>query len=831
MLNLDALTPISLANAFTAVMGNRLRGICPPPTHEVECGLTNRPCKLVAHKQYRARLFYFWVRLIVVMLATALPAAANASSFVSGFFVAQGGIYFANGSGGAACAESYDLALLQSIQMATPNLSYFPSLKEVDLSNIGPCTSSVPAGNFFTMDGTIYYTNGSGLACSYSNVPATINTASLTAYPAFPTDLGLTNQGVCSGWGGANQYPTSPLPAANAYFVTQGGVFFSNGAGHACQATYDSLLLQGINTKAFGFPYFPSLAQAGLVNDGLCARPNVEVGGFMVSDGSVYYVGADNNACEYSFAGGLDASSMTVYPTFPSDIFVNNGQCAVSPYIDIMNFGAVGNGVHDDTEAIQEAITAAETSGQGIYFPPRRFLVASSNVSLSGQVTFRGLTSPQQLGTVAGAVQQIQPPQILVQGTVDPPIAVPNRILRGATTISASNVFQANQILVLNNFPTDAAGSDSCDNLNGQCCYGGLGSEGQCNSTKVVANQRQFRRRELIQVASATSNNVTLTSPVNFDYETLDTYGNGNPFYPVSALTGYAFLSLIHPTTSVTISGITLQGMSIEANNAQNFTVNVPSAQYTSFLGQTCYTCTFEIGVFDAEQTFSQINFSKNSFNVQVRATVENGIPTTGEHGIVELDQVITANVNVILGAYTSTGCGTQPDPYPVLHGVMIDTNYEEVQSGFTDVPDLNVTANVSLQGGSANGCHDIQVTADPFSAPVVKPTLELYGAPSVCIKGATNIADPYQLSGNSLVYSNSNSNGGSGTVTANSTGAIALQLDESSNLVLSTSSGSSYQSVQENTQAVQDVRNSSLTLGVTSITYGGTIASWTGGC
>jgi Pectate lyase superfamily protein len=760
-----------------------------------------------------------------------LLCSQSATADVSGFFAVQGGIYYANGSG--ACQVTYDYALLSTIQLSNPHLSYFPSLQELQLTNGGSCTQTavVPAGSFFTMDGTIYYSNGSGQACSYSNVPANINTSVLKAYPSFPTDLNMTYTGVCAGWGGPNLYPTSPLPASNSYFVTEGGIYFSNGAGHACQATYDSLILQGANTNAFGFPYFPSLAQAGLVNDGLCARPNISVGGFLVSDGSVYYVGADNNVCEFPFAGGIDTSAMAVYPAFPSDLFTNNGQCSTSPYRDIMTFGAAGDGVTDDSAAIQQAIAWAQTSGESIYFPPRTFLISQSDVSLSGSVTFRGLTSPAQINSGQSPATIVTPPTILVQGTVNAPTAVNSQILRGTSSIPIVNTFQAGQLLILNNFPTDKNGSDYCTVQSNQTCT--------YSTPWTSANQRQFRRRELIQVSSASASAITLAAPVLFDYETLDTLGSGNSFYTAPAIQGYAFLSLINPVKSVKISGITLVGMGIKGNFAENLTLIVPSAEFSSISGSSCYNCSVGLGDFDAQQTYSYVHFTGNSTNIVIANTtlngpalIQNGIPTTAEQGMVELDQVVNAMVNITLGHYcpfSPTPTCPSPGTSQVLHGIQIDTNYEETPTGFTDIPDIGVNATVALGSSQVpNPYHDVQITADAFSAPVFNPTLSISGGATVCIKGATDVVDPYSLQGSpqTLQYTSGNGVGTYGSITANTSGVIALQIDVSSFLKVN----GNYQSVEE-APAGTDPRNSNEKFSVANIVYGNTVQTWTGGC
>src|SRR6516164_10866789 len=47
------------------------------------------------------------------------------------------------------------------------------------------------------------------------------------------------------------------------------------------------------------------------------------------------------------------------------------------PTVNVRDFGATGDGVTDDTAAIQNAIAAAQASGKGVLFPAGTYLHAS----------------------------------------------------------------------------------------------------------------------------------------------------------------------------------------------------------------------------------------------------------------------------------------------------------------------------------------------------------------------------------------------------------------------------------------------------------------------
>ena len=59
-----------------------------------------------------------------------------------------------------------------------------------------------------------------------------------------------------------------------------------------------------------------------------------------------------------------------VVPVVQAGVTRQTAVSTLAPYINVKAYGAAGNGVADDTTAIQAAIVAAETAGQGaVYFP------------------------------------------------------------------------------------------------------------------------------------------------------------------------------------------------------------------------------------------------------------------------------------------------------------------------------------------------------------------------------------------------------------------------------------------------------------------------------
>lgn len=259
--------------------------------------------------------------LIDVYVFSLVPATPAANSRL----VSEGGIFFYNGAGHA-CQYSYDAAIMVGWNTSSLNIPYYPSLPALGIVNDGVCGgwSTIHTGNFLTADGTVYFANGTGHACSYENVPSGIDFSQIAMYPTFPNDLAQYD-GVCAGWQGPNQYPTTNPPAANSNFVTSGGIFFSNGQGHACQITYDGAILRGWNLGKLGLPYFPSLAQAGLSNDGVCGGTIPTGPLFAIANGTLYFSNGVGHSCRVSIT--TNTVVLAMYPFFPSDLIQNDGPC------------------------------------------------------------------------------------------------------------------------------------------------------------------------------------------------------------------------------------------------------------------------------------------------------------------------------------------------------------------------------------------------------------------------------------------------------------------------------------------------------------------------
>jgi len=79
-------------------------------------------------------------------------------------------------------------------------------------------------------------------------------------------------------------------------------------------------------------------------------------------------------------SGAGDASQVSYTPPFSGSV-TTNVEDKLSQIVSVQDFGAVGDGSTDDTDAILDAIAAMPANGSGLYFPPGTYIVNSDYVN------------------------------------------------------------------------------------------------------------------------------------------------------------------------------------------------------------------------------------------------------------------------------------------------------------------------------------------------------------------------------------------------------------------------------------------------------------------
>jgi len=643
----------------------------------------------------------------------------SASSAVAGMpspnseLIATGGIFFYNGQG-QACHVSFNQTIVAHQSTSPVGLPYYPSLDDFGIVNNGPCQnglSVLPAGEFLLGDGSVYYSNGGGQACKYSNVPSWINISNLSVYPVFPSDL-ASDGGICAGWEGPNQYPVGSAPEPNTKFISQGGFYFYNGIGHSCQITYNMAVRDHWDLSHIGMPYYPSLQQIGVVNDGICnpAGQLLSDGAFLTSEGSVYYANGQGHACKYSFAGGIDTIGLTMYPSFPFELAQYDGSCGSSPFLDAKAEGMDATGsitaAHANSLILKGLLSGGSPS---IYFRAGNYTLESPSTDSVGNVFTLRLPSNANLsgdGTLIGIGTQAAPTVIDIKGSIDAPLSLASApILGNTTTLSLDNdnhqggtVVHAGDLIQLNNFPTDDV-ADQCTIVisNGvptRCDY-------PQNATGAL---RSYRRRELLEASAVNQVSISTTTGTLNSYPT--ELGGRSTYANWKGASGYAFVSVIHPTENVLVKGIGLQHMYIRSEYARNLRFQNVSADRSTLAAATCYQCSVSFFDFDAGQEDQEVNFYEGSQTIEVQGHFHGGT-CPSDCGTIKLDQVRDAHV-----AGTFGGGPVTPAP---LHSIMVDTNFAEDLSGFSNGPVSGITIEADSSPAGYANAPEIFLTGVPW--------------------------------------------------------------------------------------------------------------------
>lgn len=340
--------------------------------------------------------------------------------------------------------------------------------------------------------------------------------------------------------------------------------------------------------------------------------------------------------------------------------------------VSVLDFGAVGDGVADDTAAIQAAI---DSGAQSIYFPDGSYSIPTTNIlDISGQVRLFGP------GVIVGATHTTSPTTYLrIQGSVESSTSHSSAITAGDNSFTVTNTFTNDDLLVVRDFPADATDAFT----EGSADWNGEKTRSYANTSS--SNLRQTRRKEMLVVKSATGSSFTSVQETLFSYVT-----TGLVFDKLAAVENVVIecgLRNIHVMfrrcRNVVFRPHTFDLSFLAIREVFGFTVDVNE--------QICGGYNGRIGIFDS---------SKNG-KVYVSG---HGLDIGTDNAQVKLNQV----QNVILDGVFDGGDNAAT-------GLLVDTNYTENPLGYTDVPTFNLDCRVVGNGYATL----LFATANAFAAAI----------------------------------------------------------------------------------------------------------------
>jgi hypothetical protein len=334
-------------------------------------------------------------------------------------------------------------------------------------------------------------------------------------------------------------------------------------------------------------------------------------------------------------------------------------------------FGAKGDGATSDAAAAQAWLNVGGelyVPNGSFFLPLNTLLSVTSNTHISGPGKFIG---------PAVAVQGVPTAYIQINGSVGAGTAFGSAIAVGVKSFAVANTFAANDLLMLSNFPTDATDAYT---------EGGadiFGRKARSYANTSAANLRQTRRKEILEVLSG-----------------------GNPFVTQSG-TALAYPSTvalqfqkITPAANVRFTGVTFENIYLFSQYSRGLTFDRCYAYSCLMQAITCYAATLDFVEWDARNGNCFLDVLESSKGTTIRGTYR-GLNCTSDNGMVKMDQLFDTNVDVVV------------EGVRVSNAVMLDTNFGNNPTGYTDVPSLNFNFKVICRDANAYSC--VSLSNDPY--------------------------------------------------------------------------------------------------------------------
>lgn len=293
-------------------------------------------------------------------------------------------------------------------------------------------------------------------------------------------------------------------------------------------------------------------------------------------------------------------------------------------YLNVKNYGAVGDGVANDTTAIQNAHNAAVAAGAALFFPAGNYLTGQINISTGAKWFGRGKLIQLNDTDAIIYINRSSPEELVGNVTANIPI--------GATSISISgylgNLAAGDNIIIADDFNYDPNGTST-------------------------------RSGELAEVASVTSSTITLRQKVKGAFRASRIYQTDSGTY-------------IRKVNF--ISGITIEGLTFEGRlSAVAPLINAYYVNNARFAGLTCTRAgdnfislkiskSVAVTDFLAENLVDDLANNHNGYAIHISNAAEGiyvvgGVVNNARHAVTTTGGGKGIPRNLVISNVVATGC------------------------------------------------------------------------------------------------------------------------------------------------------------------------------
>jgi len=390
-----------------------------------------------------------------------------------------------------------------------------------------------------------------------------------------------------------------------------------------------------------------------------------------------------------------NAVTVAYDPPFTNSV-ATNVQAKLSQTISPKDFGAVGDGTIDDTTAITNMVAALVSNGGGtVYLNGNTYYMGAGVVDFSAlnNVTFIG---PGGFKGPAVGVQGQATLGIKLYGTLGNALSY-NYVISVTNGDTAypfyvNNSFSPNQYLLLSNFPTDATDAYT----NGSADIFGNIARNYANTSS--SNLRQTRRKEILQVRSATSSQFICY------WSTSYYYANSNTKFQVMTM-----------PTNILFDGVTFTNVFMYNRYTNNVSFKSCKAFASNFTFETCINNNVDFTNCDFQNTDSRVDFFGASRFFRITGVYKNN-NTPSDNGMVKA----TGCTDYMVDIQAAGGLGN------ASYGFQADTNFGNDYQGYTDLGNLNYQIRVTAK--DMNGGNAVSSFTDPYAKAYVSETTNGYG-------------------------------------------------------------------------------------------------------